>query len=132
MFLVACEGPARIDDDRRKRHLIRFRHPLQHFIATQVGQTQVQHETVEGRLLQTLESFSGGGNIRNLHSFAREQLPDAVTLPLVVLDDEHPAHPLLELGFEFLEGHQQLLALHGLECVTDRSETERLLAEVRD
>ncbi len=103
MFLVAGERAAGIDDHRRKGDLIGFRHPLQHLVAAQIRQAQIEHQAVEGRLFQPLERFGSRGDIRNLHPVAGEQLPDTVTLALVVLDDQNSPDALLELGFEPLE-----------------------------
>ena len=61
-----------------------------------------------------------------------EQLPDALALPRIVLDDEHAAQRLRELGLELLEGVDELLALDRLERVADGAALERLLRVVGD
>ena len=76
------------------------------------------------------ERLARGGDADDLDVAVREQLAQALALPLVVFHDQHPPQPLRQLRFQLAEGLDQLLPLHRLQRVADGAALERFLRVV--
>ena len=110
-----------------KRDIVLARHPLEQLVAA-AGRAGSGPAPCSRTSWPAAAASASARRRRAVisHVVAREQLLDAVALPLVVLHHEHAAQALRELGFEPLERLDQLLALHRLERVADRAQLQRL------